>query len=504
VRQHQAQLPIEWVAYFSDHFMLILEVTPMLPNHKTKIVATIGPASESPEMLERLILAGLNVARLNFSHGDFTGHAKRIACIRAAARTTGHRVAIMADLPGPKMRIGQIEPEPIQLNPGDAFILTSDDTVGSARRVSMSFPPLPKVVKPGDRLFLNDGLIQLITERIDGNDVHCQVAVGGELRSKKGLNLPGIDLGISAFTEHDRACLEFALQNGVDAVSQSFVEKAADIEAVREAAKAMGKQPFIIAKIERADALRNIDEILESADGIMVARGDLGVEVPIEEMAILQKEIIAKANAASKPVITATQMLESMVSSRLPTRAESTDVANAILDGTDCVMLSAESAVGRFPEEAIAMLAKIAAFTETHRPANRRNDFKGAHQNVLPDGVAEAIASVVENVLQTVPCSAVFVPTLTGTTPRMISRFKPTEWIVALSNDSAVCQNLIFSYGVHAEQINEDIEINPDFASDWLYKHQISGDVAILISGPSTRHPDANHRLEFLRVSKMF
>src|SRR5207344_915127 len=284
----------------------------MLPEHKTKIVATIGPASESPEMLERLIRAGLNIARLNFSHGDFSGHAEHIARIRAAAQTTGRRVAIMADLPGPKMRVGKIEPEPIQLLPGDPFTLTTEDVVGDGRRVSMSFDRLPRVVKPGDQLSLNDGLVQLVVERVVGNDVHCVVAVGGELRSRKGLNLSGIDLGISAFTDHDRACLEFALGHGVDAVSQSFVETAADIEAVRAAAHDLGRQPFIIAKIERADALKHIDDILKASDGIMVARGDLGVEVPVEQIAVLQKQLIAKATAAGKPVITATQMLESM------------------------------------------------------------------------------------------------------------------------------------------------------------------------------------------------
>src|SRR5580765_2787081 len=241
----------------------------MLPKHKTKIVATIGPASESPEMLERLIRAGVNIARLNFSHGDFTGHAERIARIRVAEKATGQRVAIMADLPGPKMRVGKIEPEPIQLLPGESFALTSEDVVGNQHRVSMSFARLPLVVKPGDRLFLNDGLVQLVVERVAGNDVQCKVAVGGELRSRKGLNLPGIDLGISAFTNHDRACLEFGLKNGVDAVSQSFVETAADVHAVRAAAKAVGKQPFVIAKIERSDALTNFDEILDAADGIM-------------------------------------------------------------------------------------------------------------------------------------------------------------------------------------------------------------------------------------------
>src|SRR3954468_10341286 len=240
-------------------------------------------------MLQRLIRAGLNVARLNFSHGDFSGHAERIARIRAAERATGLRVAIMVDLPGPKMRLGKIDPEPIHLRPGDAFSLTSEDVVGNSQRVSTSFERLPKVVKPGDRLFLNDGLVQLIVKRVEANDVECQVAVGGELRSRKGLNLPGINLGISAFTDNDRACLEFALNHGVDAVGQSFVETAADIEAVREASRKIGRVPFIIAKIERSDALEHYDEILAAADGIMVARGDLGVEVPIEAIALTQK-----------------------------------------------------------------------------------------------------------------------------------------------------------------------------------------------------------------------
>jgi pyruvate kinase len=471
-----------------------------LPAHKTKIVATIGPASDPPAMLERLIRAGLNVARLNFSHGDFGSHAERIARIRAAEKATGRRIAIMADLPGPKMRVGKIEPEPIQLQPGEDFALTSEDVVGNAQRVSMSFAPLPNVVKPGNRLFLNDGLIQLIVERVAGNEVHCKVAVGGELRSRKGLNLPGIDLGISAFTDHDRACLEFALKNGVDAVSQSFVETAADIESVRAAAKAIGKQPFVIAKIERSDALKHFDEILNAADGIMVARGDLGVEVPIEEMAILQKQLIARASLAGKPVITATQMLESMTNSRLPTRAESTDVANAILDGTDCIMLSGESAMGKYPEEAVAMLAKIAAYTEAHRPPTRLNNLKAMSRQQQPGTAAEAIASVVEHALETVPCAAVFVPTRTGMTARMISRFNPAAWVVALSREAEVCQGLVFSYGVHPVGLAEDPENWREFARDWLRAQGLPGDVAMLVAGPSTRNLDANHRLEFLRV----
>src|SRR5262252_8839208 len=360
----------------------------MLPDHKTKIVATIGPASESPEMLQRLIRAGMNVARLNFSHGDFPSHAERIQRIRSAAKAVGRRVAIMADLPGPKMRIGNIEPEPIQLQAGDDFTLTTDEIAGSLQRASASFKDLPEVVKPGDRLFLNDGLVELIVTRASGGEVHCKVSVGGELRSRKGLILPGIALGISAFTEHDRTYLEFALQHGVDAVSQSFVETGADIQAVRAAAQAAGKRPFIIAKIERLAATENFDEILNASDGIMVARGDLGVEVPIEEMAVLQKWLITRAHVAGKPVITATQMLESMVATRLPTRAEATDVANAILDGTDAVMLSGESAIGKYPEEAVAMLAKIAAYTESRRRpvrlAELRSRLAAVRQHPVP------------------------------------------------------------------------------------------------------------------------
>ena len=469
-----------------------------LPQHKTKIVATIGPASESPDMLERLIRAGLNVARLNFSHGDFSGHADHIARIRAAAKATGRRVAIMADLPGPKMRVGKIVPDAIHLSPGDRFILTTEPVTGSEQRVSMSFESLPLVVKPGDRLFLNDGLVQLIVEQVVGPDVHCQVAVGGELRSKKGLNLPGIKLGMCAFTDHDRACLEFALAHGVDAVSQSFVESAADITAVREAAAALGKRPFVIAKIERLDALANFDEILHAADGIMVARGDLGVEVPIEEMAILQKQLIAKASLAGKPVITATQMLESMIASRLPTRAEATDVANAILDGTDCIMLSGESAVGQFPEEAVAMLAKIAAYTEAHRPP-------GSHTTATacshpPTTAAEAMATMVEHAIATLPCTSVIVPTQTGTTARMIARFNPPVWIVAASHDPVVCQDLAFSYGVDPVDLTDGPVAWGDFAVTWHRDHGVAGRVSMLVSGPTDHDPNANHRIEFLRV----
>jgi pyruvate kinase len=465
----------------------------ILPNHKTKIVATIGPASNSPEMLERLIRAGVNVARLNFSHGSFDQHGEVIARIRAASSATGRRVAIMADLPGPKMRLGTIDPEPINLDAGDKFTLTSEDIVGNARRASMSFKPLPRVVKAGDRLFLNDGLVQLLVDQVEGNEVHCTVAVSGELRSRKGLNLPRIDLGISAFTDHDRKCLEFALGCGVDAVSQSFVESAADIQTVRAAAAVLGKNPFLIAKIERYESIQRFDEILAAADGIMVARGDLGVEVPIEEMAILQKQLIAKANLAGKPVITATQMLESMTSSRLPTRAEATDVANAILDGTDCVMLSGESATGKFPSESVTMLAKIAAFTETHRP----DPMIAMHRDIARV-LENPKAMLVNRALELTPCDAVLVATNDGSAARSVARWKAPAWVVATGSEPAAMQGLAFSYGVHSIDLQEE----PD---DWrAYTQRLLPELGLpckqvlLVAGPSPRNPEANQRLELM------
>jgi pyruvate kinase len=454
-------------------------------------------------MLSRLIRAGLNVARLNFSHGNFEDHAERIRRIRSAAEEIGRRVTIMADLPGPKMRVGKIEPEPIQLHSGENFTLTVDEITGNSQRVSVSFKDLPRVVKPGDRLFLNDGLVELTVEHVSGSEVQCKVSAGGELRSKKGLILPGIDLGISAFTDRDRDCLEFALQHGVDAVSQSFVETALDIHAVRAAAQAAGKRPFIVAKIERLNAITRFDEILDASDGIMVARGDLGVEVPIEEIAILQKRLIARAHIAGKPVITATQMLESMVASRLPTRAEATDVANAVLDGTDAVMLSGESAIGQYPEEAVAMLAKIAAYTEPHRPPVRLAELRTRLGLGPPSTATDAITTVVEGALEIAPRAVAFVPTRTGRTARMISRLNPLQWIVALSHDPAVCQELAFCGGVEPVLLLDNPLNWRDFARTWLAEHQVGGPVALLVAGPSTRNPDANHRIEFLKVGEM-
>jgi pyruvate kinase len=398
------------------------------PDHKTRIVATIGPASEDPKTLREMVLAGLNVARLNFSHGSEEDHRRLIHTIRGVSQETGRRVAILGDLPGPKIRIGDLAEEPIELLRDDTVTLTTRDVQGTAELVSVSFPGLPTAVKPGDRIYINDGFILLKVQEVQGDDVVCSVRVGGELRSRKGLNLPGIDLGISAFTEQDHDWLRFAAANGVDALSQSFVATAADMEAVREAAAALGYQPFLIAKIERAEALGRLDAILAASDGIMVARGDLGVEIPIEEIAVTQKRIVARANRAGKPVITATQMLESMVKVRRPTRAEATDVANAILDGTDCVMLSAESAMGAYPVESVAMLAGIAASVEPQRPRRPVAEIIGSPEDGSPRAV-DLIAESIYHTVERMRPSAVMVPTRSGATARNVGRFRLPVWL---------------------------------------------------------------------------
>ena len=470
--------------------------------NKTKIVCTVGPASESPEILAQMMQAGMNIVRLNFSHGDFESHKRMIDRIRAVAQETGRRVAIMGDLPGPKMRIGQLDPEPIKLQAGDTFTLTTDDIAGTAERVSVSFKRLPRVVSPGNRLFLNDGIIQVEVTAVQGRDVSCTVLVGGELRSRKGLNLPGIDLGISAFTDHDRECLAFAMQNGVDAVSQSFVENAQDIDAVRAAARELGHDPFIIAKIERSGARRHMADILKAADGIMIARGDLGVEIPIEEIAVAQKGIMNMANIMGKPVITATQMLESMTTNPRPTRAEATDVANAILDGTDCVMLSGESAMGDYPVEAVAMLAKIAAAIEPHRPPYPIEQTLQILRDKDDIAVEDLISLSVETVLKRVTPPTVIVPTRSGATARTITRFRLPIWITAVSAVPKTCQDLTFSYGVRAVLEPHHPENWRAWSRQWLASNDLEGDFVILTEGPSATRPDRNNRMEIVDLRR--
>jgi pyruvate kinase len=471
-----------------------------LPSHRTKIVATIGPASQAPEILAQIIRAGMNIARLNFSHGDFAGHRQVIENIRAASAQVGRRVAIMADLPGPKMRIGNLGVDKIELKRDDPFTLTTEEVIGDQQRVSVSFSRLPQAVKPGNLLSLNDGVVQLEVVAVRGHDVACVVRVGGELRSRKGLNLPNIDLGIQAFTEHDRECLRFALEHGVDAVSQSFVESAADIRAVRQAAKEIGRELFIIAKIERARALEHLDEILDASDGVMIARGDLGVEIPIERIAVVQKDLMRRANQRAKPVITATQMLESMTTHRLPTRAEATDVSNAILDGTDCVMLSGESAMGNYPVEAVAMLARIAAVVEPtrrHVPVKEMYAGLDLRGSIRPQHL---ISVSVEASLEYLSPAAVFVRSRTGATARRLAAFHLPAWVVAVGDQEKTCQDLLFSYGVHPSHELEPPASWRSYVKAWLQRHEVPGEFALVTHGPSAQEEGATHRMDVIEL----
>lgn len=473
----------------------------ILPTHKTKLVCTIGPATDSLEMIGKMIHAGMNVARLNFSHGTFDSHGKTIRTIRQASASTGQRVAIMADLPGPKMRIGNILHEPVLLKKGESFILSGEECDGDVHRVSMSMPDLPNVVKPGDTLFLNDGLIQLQVRKVQGPDIHCLIVMGGELRSRKGLNIPGINLGTSAFTPRDLECMTFALAHGVDAISQSFVNDAQDILDVRKAASDLGYAPFIIAKIERSSVREKIDAILEVTDGIMVARGDLGVEIPIEEIAVVQKFITARANFYGKPVITATQMLGSMTRNRRPTRAEATDVANAILDGTDSVMLSEESAMGDYPIESIEMLGKIARATEPNR--------KGRHfittlmpqaRNYKPNPV-DMICVSIEKIIHAVDTTAaVLTPTDSGATARNLTRFRLPVWIMAVSAQEKTCQNLMFSYGVCPIFETAHPENWVTHAKQYVVQYGLTGTTMLQTEGPSPTHVKNNHKMEIINL----
>ena len=474
----------------------------MLAPNKTKLVCTIGPASDSPEVMRKMLNAGMNIARINYSHGDFTNHKSAIINLRQTARASGNALTIMADLPGPKIRVGQMVRERIELKRGDVLALTTDKIIGNQQRVSVNFQRLPTVVKPGDLLFLNDGIIQMEVVKITTRDVVCRLLVGGELSSRKGLNLPGINLGVSAFTKHDHDCLKSALENGADAISQSFVEGPADVDAVRKAAANLGYHPFVIAKIERIRALTHIDEILKVADGIMIARGDLGVEVPMERIAVIQKQLITKANLIGKPVITATQMLESMVDHCRPTRAEATDVANAILDGTDCVMLSEESAMGKFPIEAVSMLAKIAVATEPCRIHERMREVFADYDRVHKVPLVKLMSHNVQQTVDHLAPTAIIVSTDSGHRARLISRFKLPVWITAVSCNKTTCQGLQFSYGVHSVLLPKPPKDWTGFAKRWVQSHGLTGGLVVLSEGPSPHCPKANHRLEVMDLNQ--
>lgn len=411
----------------------------------TKIVATIGPTSESVEILKEMINAGVNVARLNFSHGTYEEHRRRIKAIRKAAAETGKNVAILLDTKGPEIRLGEIENEPIHLKTGDNLTLTTEDFKGNNKRISVTYKELPRDVNPGDNILLADGLISLQVLNVRGAEINCKVKNGGELRSRKGVNVPGVSVNLPAVTEQDISDIKFGIENNVDFIAASFVRKPEDILTVKKIVEEEGADLDIIAKIENREAVNNLDGIIKVADGIMVARGDLGVEIPAEEVPLIQKIIIDKCNRAGKPVITATQMLESMIDNPRPTRAEASDVANAILDGTDAVMLSGETAAGKYPVEAVTTMARIAVTAEAAINYEEILVRKGRR---LSRTVTDAISYATCSTAQDLEAAAIISSTESGYTAKMVSKYKPKAPIIAVTPHVKVMRKLSLSWGV--------------------------------------------------------
>jgi len=413
---------------------------------KTKIVCTIGPSSEHPDMLRKLIQAGMNVARLNFSHGDYEEHGTRIRNIRRVAAELNKTVAILLDTKGPEIRIGKLREEPIELVQDETIVLTTEDILGDARRVSVTYDKLPQDVSVGSTILLDDGLIGLKVTAIRGSDIECRIVNGGTLKSKKGVNVPGVRISLPGITEKDAADIRFGIEQGIDFIAASFVRKASDVLEIRELLERHGAGHIqIISKIENQEGVDNLDEILEVSDGLMVARGDLGVEIPAEEVPIVQKRMIEKCNMAGKPVITATQMLDSMQRNPRPTRAEASDVANANFDGTDAIMLSGETAAGKYPVESVETMSRIAMKAEAHLKYREIFKRRSLEQQTT---ITEAISQAVSNSAIDLDAKAIITSTESGYTARMVSKYRPKAPIIAVTPNEQVMRKLCLVWGV--------------------------------------------------------
>jgi pyruvate kinase len=412
----------------------------------TKIVATIGPASSDPAMLERMIAAGMDVARLNFAHGSPEQHAETVEKIRRASESVGREVAVLQDVPGPKLRIGPVEDGVCELVAGSEVVLTTENAEGNSERLPVEWPGLPEIMGEGDVAYLADGAIRLRVTEVQDSEVHTQVEVGGSVASRQGLNLPNVTMSLPAVSEEDLRLIDAGIEMGVDLMALSFVRRREDLQPVHDRLAQHDRDVPLIAKIEKPQAAANAEEIIDAADGVMVARGDLGIELRIEEVPLVQKRILELAGAKGKPAITATQMLESMVSSTRPTRAEVTDVANAIFDGTDAVMLSQETAVGQHPDLVVEMMASIADCTEPELPYGR-----WLTERHIPAGdVSAAIAFGAVGAVHQLGLKVLVTPTLTGRTATLLSAFRPPVPILALAQRPDVVRRLSLLWGVRA------------------------------------------------------
>ncbi len=448
----------------------------------SKIVCTIGPASRSPRMIRKLLEAGMDVARLNFSHGSHEEHGQNIVILREAAMALKKPLAILADLQGPKIRTGAMAGgSKVLLRAGQKFTITTAKVLGDSTRVSTIFRPLPHEVKSGDRILLADGLIELRVEKVKAQDVICQVVNGGLLGEHKGINLPGVKLHVPALTEKDRSDLRFALKHGADYIAVSFIRHPEDVLLAKSLIKRAGKDTPVIAKLEKPEAIENLEAILTVTDAVMVARGDLGVEMSPERVPVVQKNIITRAREFRRPVITATQMLESMTENPRPTRAEASDVANAIFDGTDAVMLSAETATGKYPVEAVGMMARIIEAAEDSIQGYPR---PGTQERLK---IPETIAELVCHASAELHMRLIAVFTHSGFTARLVSRYRPFVPIVAFCPDAAIRRRMALIWGVTPRSIRDIAKIEglAAIAEQRLLEERFvkKGDVIGIIAG---------------------
>ena len=460
----------------------------------TKVVCTIGPKSEKKEVLKELVLSGMNVMRLNFSHGDHEEHGARIKTIREISKETGKHVAILLDTKGPEIRTGSHAEGDVKydLVEGQDFIVTTDYSFkGTPEKISVSYPGMTKDLKPGDTILVDDGLIGLEVKEIKGEEIFCKVKNSGALGQKKGVNLPGVSVSLPALAEKDKADLKFGCEVGVDYIAASFIRKASDVAEVRRVLDDNGGENIkIISKIENQEGIDNFDEILELSDGIMVARGDLGVEVPVEEVPFMQKMMIRKCNAVGKSVITATQMLDSMQKNPRPTRAEAGDVANAILDGTDAVMLSGESANGKYPVEAVRTMAKISAKTDEYGVSK----IYYTHEVTITEAISKGAVEAAENL----GAKLIVCWTKTGRAAKMIRKYNPSMPIIALTDSDVTARQLALVRGVRAivandldnpeHFFNKALEVaasNASTTADEAYTGFKKGDLVVLVTGVS-------------------
>lgn len=449
---------------------------------KTKIICTLGPSSETPEKLEAMLRAGMNVARFNFSHGSHEEHGKRIEAVRAAARKVGKPVALLLDTKGPEIRLGLFKKGAIEMKAGQEFILTARDVEGTDKIASVSYKGLPQEVKAGDHILLSDGLVNLEVQSVVDDDIVTQVLNSGKMSDRKRVAVPGIPIKLPALSETDIKDIEFGISQNMDWIAASFIQRGSDVVSIRKVLEKHGSSIKIMSKVESRTAIDNIDDIIRMSDGVMVARGDLGVEVPAEEVPALQKMVIRKCRQAGKPVVTATQMLESMMNNPRPTRAETSDIANAILDGTDGIMLSGETAGGMYPVEAVETMARVAVYTESQFDPVTHQD---TGKDVL--STTEAIGRATVRIAESLGAAAIIASTEGGNTAQMISKYRPKSPIIAVSPHENIVRRLQVNWGVQAI-IGEGGETSDDVVENAVsaaLEHNLikGGDLVVLTAG---------------------